>query len=183
VPGGICCRCRSSASRRARAMPAGIVLMTWMQLPCSHPWRNARLAHRPPDSVRSRNRSLTLLSHGSECRTSWRHAGCAMPLSFPNTGDTAEFVGQADSLRRTQRWKGTPPTRLPTSLFKPPRRVDNPPQVDNLPHIRHLAGLNRCLFSACRKTKWHCAGCVRHNVEPGCEKVRLTVEAQMRARR
>jgi hypothetical protein len=26
--------------------------------------------------------------------------------------------------------------RLPTSVPKPPRRVNNPPQVENLPHIR-----------------------------------------------
>jgi len=42
-------------------------------------------------------------------------------------------------------------TRLPTSLLKPPRRVDNPPQVDNLPHIRHLAGLNECRGSSVGK--------------------------------
>ena len=57
-----------------------------------------------------------------------------MPLSFPGIGNSAEFVGQAVSLRRTQRWKGTQSTRLPTSVQKPAKRVDNPPQVANLPH-------------------------------------------------
>ncbi len=31
-------------------------------------------------------------------------------------------------------------TRLPTSVQKPPRPIDNRPQIDNLPHIRRLRG-------------------------------------------
>jgi hypothetical protein len=55
-------------------------------------------------------------------------------LAVPGTiGNAAEFVGQAVSLRPIL-------IGLPTSVPMPPRRVDNPPQVANLPHIKHYAG-------------------------------------------
>jgi hypothetical protein len=46
-------------------------------------------------------------------------------------GNAAVFVGQVFNLRPIL-------IGLPTSVQKPPRRVDNPPQVANLPHISSL---------------------------------------------
>jgi hypothetical protein len=46
------------------------------------------------------------------------------------------FVGQVFNLRPIL-------IGLPTSVQEPPRRVKNPPQVENLPHIKHHAGLDR----------------------------------------
>jgi hypothetical protein len=53
-----------------------------------------------------------------------------MPLR-PGVGNSAEFVGQVFNLRPIS-------IGLPTSVQKPPRRVTNPPQVENLPHINTL---------------------------------------------
>jgi hypothetical protein len=54
-----------------------------------------------------------------------------MPLTFPSIGNAAGFVGQVFNLRPIL-------IGLPTSVQKPPRRVANPPQVENLPHINIL---------------------------------------------
>ena len=51
--------------------------------------------------------------------------------SIPNTGKSMRHW--AVSLRRTQRWKGTPSTRLPTSLPKPPPRFPGNSPCASLP--------------------------------------------------
>jgi hypothetical protein len=78
-----------------------------------------------------------------------------MPLSFPTTGNAEEFVGQVFNLRPIS-------IGLPTSLLKPPRRVDNPPQVANLPHIRRFAGLNMCWCPVSGELAGIAHECVRH---------------------
>jgi hypothetical protein len=58
-----------------------------------------------------------------------------MPLGFPISGNAAEFVGQVFNLRPIL-------IGLGGRVQMPTKRVENPPQVENLPHIRHLAGLS-----------------------------------------
>ena len=62
-------------------------------------------------------------------RHKWRGGSheCAIPLSFPGIGDSAGFVGRVFNLRPIS-------IRLPASVQKAPRRVTNPPQVENPPH-------------------------------------------------
>jgi hypothetical protein len=62
-------------------------------------------------------------------------------------------------------------TRLPTSLPKPPRRVDNPPQVDNLPHIRQRARLNQHRCPLAGKPSGIAHSCVPHPDSSGCPAV------------
>ena len=65
---------------------------------------------------------------------------------YPISGNAAEFVGQVFNLRPIL-------IGLPTRVQEPPRRVKNPPQVENLPHIRQRARLNRHRCPVAGKTK------------------------------
>jgi hypothetical protein len=60
----------------------------------------------------------------------------------------------------------------------PPRRVDNPPQVANLPHIRRSAGRSICLCPVVGKPSGIVRPCVRHDGTPVLSRIPTVAAAK-----